>query len=110
MGYAIRELVPEHLAQVRERRLKLVEKTEKAVKERLTAEIRYWDFRASELKQEEAAGKVNAKINSQMAARRADELQARLENRLAELEKGEAYLGFAATGSWRCCCDSQRFT
>jgi len=87
MGYAIRELVPEHLAQVRERRLKLVEKTEKAVKERLTAEIRYWDFRASELKQEEAAGKVNAKINSQMAARRADELQARLENRLAELEK-----------------------
>ncbi len=86
MSYAVAELVPEHVAQVRERRLKLVEKTERAVRERLTAEIRYWDFRAGELRQEEAAGKTNANINSQMAARRADELAARLEKRLAELE------------------------
>jgi hypothetical protein len=35
-----------------------------AVKERLTKEINYWDQRAIVLSQQEAAGKVNAKINS----------------------------------------------
>jgi uncharacterized OB-fold protein len=38
------------------------------------------------LKQKEAAGKVNARLNSQLAARRAEELEARLQNRLADLE------------------------
>ena len=35
-------------------------KTAKAVKERMTAEIQYWDFRAADLQQKEAAGKTNA--------------------------------------------------
>ena len=86
VGYAISEIIPAHVAEVRTRRTKLIDKTAKAVKERLTAEIQYWDFRANELKVKEDAGKINAKLNSQMASRRADELQARMQKRLADLE------------------------
>lgn len=86
VGYAIGEIIPGHVKEVKERKIKLVDKTAKAVKERLTAEIQYWDFRSADLKQKEAAGKTNAKQNSQMAARRAEELEARMQKRLAELE------------------------
>jgi len=85
-GYAISQVIPAHVAEVRERRTKLIDKTVKAVKERLTAEIQHWDFRAGELKTKESAGKTNAKLNSQMASRRAEELEARMQKRLAELE------------------------
>lgn len=87
VGYAISKVIPSHVSEVRERKAKLVDKTVKAVKDRLTAEIRYWDFRAADLKTKESAGKVNTKLNSQMASRRAEELEARMEKRLAELEK-----------------------
>ena len=36
----------------------MLDKTAKAVKDRMTAEIQYWDYRASELQQKEAAGKT----------------------------------------------------
>lgn len=39
------------------------------------------------MKEKEAAGKSNAKLNSDNAQRRADELQARMQRRLAELEQ-----------------------
>ena len=65
----------------------MLDKITKAVKERLTAEIQYWDFKAADLKQKEAAGKTNARLNSQMAARRAEDLAARMQKRLAELDK-----------------------
>lgn len=86
IGYAISQIIPSHVTEVRERKIKLIDKTAKAVKERLTAEIQYWDFRAADLKMKEAAGKLNAKLNSQIAARRAEELEARMHKRLAELE------------------------
>jgi SNF2 family DNA or RNA helicase len=86
IGYAISQVIPIHVAEVRERKTKIIEKTVKAVKERLTTEIQYWDFRAADLKMKEAARKTNAKQNSQMAARRAEELEARMQKRLAELE------------------------
>ncbi|GHV35245.1 RNA helicase [Synergistales bacterium] len=86
IGYAISQVIPAHVAEVRDRKTKLIGKTVKAVKERLTTEIRYWDFRALDLKEKESAGKTNAKLNSQMAARRAEELEARMQKRLAELE------------------------
>lgn len=85
-GYAIEHLIPSHFAEVKKRKEALINKTTKAVKERLTAEIQYWDYRAGELAQKEAAGKVNAKLNSKLAARRAEELESRMQNRLAELE------------------------
>jgi len=86
VGYAISEVIPAHVKEVKERKTKLIDKTAKAVKERLTAEIQYYDFRAGELKTKESAGKSTAKLNSDMAQRHADELQSRMHKRLAELE------------------------
>ena len=86
-NYAILHVVPEHLREVSDRRLAWIEKTRAAVKDRLTKEIAYWDHRAEQLKLEEQAGKAGARLNSQEARRRADELQARLERRLAELDR-----------------------
>lgn len=87
IGHAIAHVVPEHIGEVRSRRLGWIEKTRSAVKDRLTKEITYWDHRAEELKLQEQAGKINARLNSQEARRRADEMQARLEKRLAELDR-----------------------
>ncbi len=84
-GYAIEHVVPEHLAEVKGRKLELIAKTEAAVKDRLTKEITYWDHRAEELKLQELAGKPNAKLNSGEARKRADLLQGRLEKRLEDL-------------------------
>lgn len=83
--YAVATVVPEHLQEVRSRRLDLIAKTEAAVKERLTKEISYWDHRAAELKHQEQAGKPNARLNSDEARKRADTLQGRLEKRMREL-------------------------
>ena len=86
-GYAVANVVPEHLEEVRSRKLDLISKTEAAVKERLTKEITYWDHRAEQLKLQEQAGKANARLNSGEARKRADGLQARLEKRLEELKQ-----------------------
>ena len=86
VGHAVAHVVPEHLAEVRDRKLGLLEKTEAAVKERLVKEISYWDNRANQLQIQEQAGKVNAKLNSGEARKRADALQGRLEKRLAEIK------------------------
>lgn len=85
-GYAVAQVVPEHLAEVRGPKLALIAKTEAAVKERLTKEITYWDHRAEQLKLQEQSGKANAKLNSGEARKRADILQARLQKRLEELK------------------------
>ena len=86
MDHAIRHIVPRHVAQVRERKYRLIDKTIKAVKERLTSEIQFWDYRSAELAQKEAAGQQNTRLSAQMAARRAEELAGRLQKRMAELE------------------------
>src|SRR5207245_301679 len=52
-GYAVAHVVPEHLAEVRSRKVELIAKTEAAVKDRLTKEITYWDHRAEQLKLQE---------------------------------------------------------
>ncbi len=87
LEYAAEHLVPEHLGEVRRRKEEIVDKTMKAVKDRLTKEINYWDHRAEELKLQELAGKTNAKLNSAQARERADALTARLQKRLTELEQ-----------------------
>lgn len=86
-SYAISHLVPRHFKGVKDRKEELVTKTIAAVKDRLTKEITYWDHRAEELKAQELAGRINARINSAKARARADDLQARLQNRLDELAK-----------------------
>lgn len=84
-SHAIASVVPEHLQEVRARAVALIDKTEAAVKERLTKEIVYWDHRAEDLKAQERAGKANARLNSAEARKRADNLQARLHKRLEDL-------------------------
>ncbi len=86
LNYAIEHVVKEHRDEVRARKLELIDKTEAAVKDRLTKEISYWDHRAEELKLQEQAGKVNAKLNSGEARKRADALQGRLQKRMDELK------------------------
>jgi SNF2 family DNA or RNA helicase len=86
-AHAIAKVVPEHLAEVRDRKIALLDKTEAAVKDRLTKEINYWDFRAEQLKDQEKAGKSNARLNSGEARKRADELQARLQKRMEEIKQ-----------------------
>ena len=81
------QLIPEHLNEVREHKEELVQKTLGAVKDRLTKEINYWDHRAHQLRQDEEAGRRNARINAALARQRADDLTARLERRTEELEQ-----------------------
>lgn len=85
-AYAISELIPAHFAEVRDHKTKQLDKIAKAVKERMTAEIQYWDFRAYDLRERERAGKGNQRLTSANAARRAEELEARMQKRLAEIE------------------------
>jgi len=87
LGHAISQVVPGHVQEVRERRIGWIEKTRAAVKDRLTKEIAHWDHRAEQLKLQEQAGKAGARLNSGEARRRADEMQARLQRRLAELDR-----------------------
>jgi len=88
MNYAIERAVPAHLEEVRARTLDRLTKVEAAVRERLTAEINYWDRRAAELKERELAGKgARHGLNSGIARQRADELAERLKRRLQEIEQ-----------------------
>lgn len=86
LNFAISQIIPAHVSEVRSRKIKQIDKIAKAVRNRLTSEIQYWDFRAADLKEKESSGKVNAKQNSQQAARRAENLEARMQKRLIELE------------------------
>ena len=101
---AVTEVVPQHLDAVRKARRPLIDKTQAAVKDRLTKEINYWDHRAQELKAREEAGRDRAeptagghsgsdhgvvsgvRLASREAARRADALQVRLRRRMSDLE------------------------
>ena len=83
--YAAESVVPEHVNEIRETRTVAIDKTEAAVKDRLTKEISYWDHRAEDLKLRERAGRPNSRLDSDEAATRADQLQKRLQRRLGEL-------------------------
>lgn len=87
MGFAISHLVPRHLNEVTTHRQALVDKTRREVRARLTKEINYWDYQKGRLEEEEKAGKVHARLNSEMARRRAEDLSSRLEQRMKELDK-----------------------
>ena len=71
---------------MRTQKEKLVDKTLGAVRDRLTKEINHWDHRAQVLKAQEETGKT-PRLNSSKAQARADELDARLKKRIAELEQ-----------------------
>lgn len=57
IGYAVSQVVPDHLREVKDRRINWIKKTRDAVKDRLIKEINYWDNRANQLLAQEQAGK-----------------------------------------------------
>ncbi len=89
VDFAIREIVPEHLKEVRGRRIPQIEKVERAVDARLTDEANYWDGRAWELEEKERQGK-KTRLSSFNARRRADELRDRRQLRLVQLRREKA--------------------
>ena len=84
--HAVIHVVPEHVQEVKSARVELIGKTEAAVKDRLTKEIAYWDHRFLQLQDQEQAGKPGARLNSGEARRRAEDLRARLRQRLERLQ------------------------
>lgn len=86
LGYAVRSLVPDHLNEVRTRRISEIDKVEREVRARLNREINYWDARAARLREEERAGKEQ-RINAQNAEVTAARLVERLHRRQSELDR-----------------------
>ena len=86
LGYAVQALVPEHLNEVRVRRLAEIDKVEREVRERLKREINYWDGRAARLREQERAGQ-DQRVNAANAEATAQRLVERLHKRQGELEK-----------------------
>jgi SNF2 family DNA or RNA helicase len=86
LDYAIGYAVPEHLTDVQQQTVRRVELTKEAVHRRLTSEIAFWDHRANELKEQELRGK-QPRMNSGRARQRANDLEARLKQRIEDLDK-----------------------
>lgn len=84
-AYASEHLVQRHMAEVKDQRETLVDKTLRAVHERLVKEINHWSRRATELQRQVDAGK-QPRMQPLNARRTAEELQARLDVRTRELE------------------------
>ncbi len=87
MEHAAINLVPAHLQEVKARKESLIDKTRAAVQERLTKEINYWDHRATTLKDQELAGQVNARLNSEKARERLTTSPGDCKKRLLELDQ-----------------------
>jgi superfamily II DNA or RNA helicase len=85
LSHATQKLVPEHYAEVKERRERQADKTLAAVNDRLVKEINYWSDRYIKLNDDVKAGKT-PRMQPEMARRRVEELTARLEQRKKELE------------------------
>lgn len=84
MQYAAAELAPTHYQETRDRRDRQVKKIHDAVHERLVKEINYQQSRASKLEEDVAAGK-QPKFAPDAFWKRAEELNARLQQREKEL-------------------------
>lgn len=86
MDYAITNVVPGHVEEVKKQRIEQIDRVEQQVKARLTKEINHWDHRAQMLKEKERAGK-QTRLPAQVAQDRADKLADRLQSRLNDLNK-----------------------
>jgi superfamily II DNA or RNA helicase len=86
IGFAIADLVPKHLDEVKRRRLAEIAKVEREVRARLTFEINHWDKRAARLREEERAGREQ-RINAANADAAAQRLVERLHTRQSELDR-----------------------
>ncbi|MHB8448969.1 MAG: helicase-related protein [Mycobacteriales bacterium] len=91
MNWAIEHGAHEHMRAVEARVVPDVARARQQVKQRLTQEINYWDARHAELLDAEAAGR-QLRIRPETAAKRARDLEHRLERRLAQLNGDERLL------------------
>ena len=82
--WAIEQMATPHFEEVRTVVTSRVARVSEAVRERLEAEIRFWDLRAEEIKAQELAG-GKPRLNSGRARARAEELEARLAQRRTDL-------------------------
>ncbi len=86
-AWAISSLATPHFEEVATLNQIRVGRVRRAVERRLDTEIRYWDRRGAELKQQEMEGaRKRRQVSSAHARRRADELAERKQVRLKELE------------------------
>ncbi len=85
LSYAIEYLVPRHLERISGPQGERLDKTERAVQERLSQAIHYHDRRAAHFRAQEAAGKPNAGLNRKQEDQKANELHARLQQRLEQI-------------------------
>jgi superfamily II DNA or RNA helicase len=88
VDWAVEHGMPALLERTQEQVLARVDQTGRLVRQRLIQEINYWDARHAELLEAEAAGRP-LKIKPDTAFRRARDLEARLERRLADLARDE---------------------
>ena len=86
LNYATETMVPEHLKEVKDRRLEYVQKCRRAVQERLDTEIQHWSRKARELKHQVRAGK-QPQVQLINANRKLEELRLRLKDRMQDLDQ-----------------------
>lgn len=84
-SWATAQLATPHFDEVAHITKARLERVRTAVEQRLDSEIRYWDGRAAELKQQELQGK-KPRLNSGRARQRADDLETRKTRRLRQLD------------------------
>ncbi|MDL2077649.1 helicase-related protein [Streptomyces sp. GXMU-J15] len=89
LEWAIRQALPDHLLQVRERLLPVIERTRSQVEQRLKQEINYWYAQAGKLELDLAAGK-RVRHKPEKARNWAEELEHRRFQRLSDLDKDSA--------------------
>lgn len=89
-SWAVTNAQPQHLEEVREQLLPLIEKTRAAVRQRLVQQINFLDAEAARLRDAQSSGKTGrSRKNRQSPDRlevRARDLEARLERRTAQLD------------------------
>jgi superfamily II DNA or RNA helicase len=85
VALAAATLVPEHFAEVANRRIEHVDKTLNAVHERLTKEIAFWTDREIKLREDLKAGK-DVRLNLDNVTRTLQDLEHRLDSRKRELQ------------------------
>jgi len=88
LAWAVIEGMPAELARTRDLVTARVAQVRRLVKQRLDGEINYWDMRATELLDQQAAGRP-LKLKPETAQARARDLERRLGKRLAELAADE---------------------
>ncbi|WP_433243503.1 helicase-related protein [Streptosporangium sp. CA-135522] len=88
VGWAIGNGLASFVDELRARLAGETARTRALVRQRLLQEINYWDTRHADLLDAELTGKT-LKIRPETAAKRARDLEARLNRRMAELDRGE---------------------